>query len=161
MTFMKPNGKGGRQMAFMRLYVMSPGAPLHKEPQAEVIARMLDWLDTSPFGRTLFLEDINWAVFPHSESSIVADLTLEEYCILKLAAPTGSVRFRKEAEVRIPMTSRERNLSEPERMPTQPRLTPKPQPECTIVKKRARFRQDLGPRAYPSASSASRLRRAG
>jgi hypothetical protein len=153
MTFMDPTGnrKGGPGMAFKRQYSMAPGVPHMRETQAEAIKRMLDWLDTSPFGRTLDLEDIKWAVFPHSDSSIVADLSEEQDVILKLAAPTGTVRFRKESTVMIRQTARERNLSEPipvpkKKLPTlEPR--PKPQPDWKIVKKPARHRPNLGPSA--------------
>jgi hypothetical protein len=148
MTFMDPKGnrKGGPQMAFKRRAVLNtgPNGGFGWTSQEEVIGEMLNWLDTSPFGRTLALEDIKWAVFTHSESSIVADLTEDEYCILKLAAPTGTVRFRKESTVPIRQTPRERNLTEPMPVSKKPRLGPKPQPDMNIVKKPARRRNNLG-----------------
>jgi hypothetical protein len=151
MTFMNPTGgrKGTATFMFTRDYI-----PLHCpytgvptgsrwESTEELIQRMLDWLDSGSFGRTLGLEDIAWAVFPQSESSIVADLTEEQLVILKLSAPTRTVRFRpEEAVLKIVQqrqTRRERTLTEP--LP-RPRYAPKP--EMVIVKKPARHRLNLG-----------------
>lgn len=144
MTFMEPKGnaKGGPRMAFKR-------ATSYESIQVP-IGQMLEWLDQSPFGRQLWLEDIKWAVFPMSESSIVADLTEEQLAILRLAAPSRTVRFRTETSVLdivAKKQTRERYLKEPEPVCKKPRLTPKPAPDYKIVKKPARRRHNLG-RAY-------------
>lgn len=144
MTFMEPKGnaKGGPKMAFKR--------ETSYQSMEVPIGQMLQWLDTSSFGRQLWLEDIQWAVFPMSESSIVADLTEEQLAILRLAAPSRTVRFRTEVSVLDIVSKKqtmEKRLKEPEPVCKKPRLTPKPAPDYKIVKKPARRNHGLG-RAY-------------
>lgn len=83
-----------------------------------MVQRMLTWLDDSPFGKSLWLEDIKWAVFPLSESSIIADLEDDQYVLLKLSSPPRTVRFRPEEMVT--KLYQMRNLAKPVRGLTEP-----------------------------------------
>lgn len=154
MTFMEPKGnaKGGPKMAFKResglVTCPNTGRQVYNQESTEqAIKRMLDWLDASSFGRQLWLEDIQWAVFPMSDSSIVADLSEEQLAILRLAAPSRTVRFRTEVSVLDIVAKKqtiEKRLKEPEPVCKKPRLTPKPTPDYKIVKKPARRSHNLG-----------------